>query len=107
MASPHLKLWSVNKHWRGIGIRTLNPLILEGSEGDLLERGAGKHGLPLFGFADWNDTVNLPTGAESLFMVNLYGWALREFIALLEYLGQPAKEYRAAYDEMRARIEIH
>jgi cellobiose phosphorylase len=26
----------------------------------------GRHGLPLLGFADWNDTVNLPTGAESL-----------------------------------------
>jgi cellobiose phosphorylase len=30
-------------------------------------RDTGRHGLPLLGFADWNDTVNLPTGAESLF----------------------------------------
>ncbi len=29
------------------------------------------HGLPLLGFADWNDTVNLPTGAESSFNANL------------------------------------
>src|SRR6266498_1362061 len=36
----------------------------------------GKHGLPLLGFADWNDTVNLPTGAESLFTANQYGKAL-------------------------------
>ena len=67
----------------------------------------GKHGLPLLGFADWNDTVNLPTGAESLFTANLYGTALREFIALLEHLGQPADEYRTAYDEMKTRIEEH
>ena len=67
----------------------------------------GKHGLPLLGFADWNDTVNLPTGAESLFTANLYGWALREFIALLDYLGQPADEYTAAFEEMKASFERH
>jgi len=67
----------------------------------------GKHGLPLLGFADWNDTVNLPTGAESFFTANLYGWALREFIALLDYLSQSADDYRAAYEEMKARIEEH
>jgi cellobiose phosphorylase len=67
----------------------------------------GKHELPLLGFADWNDTINLPTGAESLFTANLYGWTLREFIALLEYLGQPSNEYRSAYEEMKARIEQH
>jgi cellobiose phosphorylase len=65
----------------------------------------GRHGLPLLGFADWNDTVNLPTGAESLFTANLFGAALREFIALLKYLGQPADEYCAAYDEMKSRFE--
>jgi cellobiose phosphorylase len=47
----------------------------------------GQHGLPLLGFADWNDTVNLPAGAESLFTANLYGKALLEMIALLDYLG--------------------
>ena len=26
-----------------------------------------------FGFADWNDTVNLPTGAESLMVASMYG----------------------------------
>ena len=36
----------------------------------------GAHGLPLLGFADWNDTVNLSAGAESLFTANLYGKAL-------------------------------
>jgi cellobiose phosphorylase len=67
----------------------------------------GGHGLPLLGFADWNDTVNLPKGAESLFTANLYGKALREMIALMEHLGeQPAVEgYRAAYEEMKRRVE--
>ncbi len=45
----------------------------------------GAHGLPLLGFADWNDTVNLSTGAESLFTANLYGRALRDMIELAAY----------------------
>jgi len=67
----------------------------------------GQHGLPLLGFADWNDTVNLPTGAESLFTVNLYGKALCELIELLEYLDDTcaANEYRSAYEEMKSRVE--
>ncbi len=67
----------------------------------------GKHGLSLLGFADWNDTINLPTGAESLFTSHLYGRALLEFIALLEHLGQTsvADEYRQAYNEIKARVE--
>ncbi|MDH3210779.1 MAG: hypothetical protein OEL91_10445, partial [Burkholderiaceae bacterium] len=46
----------------------------------------GPHGLPLLGFADWNDTINLRTGAESLFSANLYGRALLEMIALTQHL---------------------
>ncbi len=37
----------------------------------------GRHGLPLLGYADWNDTVNLPGDAESVFNACLYGQALR------------------------------
>ncbi len=37
------------------------------------------------GFADWNDTINLRTGAESLFTANLYGKALRELIELADF----------------------
>ncbi|RPI95308.1 MAG: glycosyl transferase, partial [Chloroflexi bacterium] len=75
----------------------------------------GQHGLPLLGFADWNDTINLATGAESLFSAHLYGRALTEFIALLEYLGRKARpeqgrrdeadEWRKAHAEMKARVE--
>ena len=69
----------------------------------------GKHGLPLLGFADWNDTINLATGAESLFSAHLYGRALNEFIALLEHLGkrEEADEWRKAHVEMKARLEEH
>jgi cellobiose phosphorylase len=66
----------------------------------------GQHGLPRLGFADWNDTVNLPTGAESLFTANLYGKALLEMIGLLEYLDDPvASLYTADYEEMNRRVE--
>nr|QCO92835.1 cellodextrin phosphorylase [uncultured bacterium] len=81
---------------------------------DHLERGlaftrreVGQHGLPLLGFADWNDTINLPTGAESLFTANLYGRALCEMVALCTVLGNPdaARDYRRDYDEMKKLFE--
>jgi cellobiose phosphorylase len=67
----------------------------------------GAHGLPLLGFADWNDTINLAKGAESLFSAHLYGRALNEFIVLLEHLGrqEEADEWRKAHAEMKARLE--
>jgi len=52
----------------------------------------GSRGFPLLGYADWNDTINLPTGAESLMTANLYGTALKEVTALLEYLNSFPKE---------------
>ena len=70
-------------------------------------RDVGQRGLPRLGFADWNDTVNLPPGAESLFTANLYGKALLEMIALLEHLGDASRadEHRFAYQEMKSRAE--
>jgi cellobiose phosphorylase len=56
----------------------------------------GSHGLPLLGFADWNDTVNLPIGAESLFIANQFGAALKEMINLND-----SPEYRTWYEEMK------
>ena len=85
-----------------------------GSVRQHLERGlrftckdVGQHGLPLLGFADWNDTVNLPAGAESLFTANLYGKALLEMIALFDYLGDrsAADRFRRDYEEMKSRFE--
>lgn len=66
----------------------------------------GRHGLPLLGFADWNDTINLPKGAESLFSAHLYGKALSELIDLLDHLGNKKKSfYLKAYEEMKACVE--
>ncbi len=69
----------------------------------------GAHGLPLLGFADWNDTVNLPTGAESLFITNQYGLALKEMIALVAHLkdSAAAQKYSDYYEEMKARFDEH
>ena len=69
----------------------------------------GKHGLPLLGFADWNDTVNLHTGAESLFTANLYGCALREIIDLATHLGQTdiVAQYQTDYQHMQQLVNQH
>lgn len=66
----------------------------------------GKHGLPLLGFADWNDTVNLPTGAESLFIANQFGKALLEMIELMQHLNDQstAVKYNQYYEEMKAAV---
>jgi cellobiose phosphorylase len=61
---------------------------------EFTRKDTGRHGLPHLGFADWNDTVNLPTGAESLFNANLYGKALLELIDLAEHQGDAASAAR-------------
>lgn len=69
----------------------------------------GQHGLPLLGFADWNDTVNLPGDAESLFNANIYGVALRELVDLLKYLNrdQDASALQADWQSMRDTVNEH
>ncbi len=63
----------------------------------------GQHGLPLLGFADWNDTVNLPGDAESIFIANLYGRAILKMISLLNYLGEKdlLEQYQKDYEAMK------
>lgn len=63
----------------------------------------GRHGLPLLGFADWNDTVNLPVGAESIFNANLYGKALIELEHLLRFIGDTpsANDCTSQYNIMK------
>jgi cellobiose phosphorylase len=67
----------------------------------------GQHGLPLLGFADWNDCVNLAAGAESLFTAHLYGRALLAVISLYRTLGKPeeARAFQADYDAMKKAVE--
>ena len=76
---------------------------------EFTHRDVGSHGLPLLGFADWNDTVNLPTGAESLFTANLYGKALLELADLARHLVDLALagQCTAYYDEMKSRVNQH
>lgn len=66
----------------------------------------GAHGLPLAGFADWNDTVNLAAGAESLFTANLYGRALQEMIELARHLAreEAAAAWETEYELMQERV---
>ena len=66
----------------------------------------GDHGIPLLGFADWNDCVNLPGKAESMFNACLYGLGLREMIELCEHLGLDdlAERYRGDHAEMREQV---
>ncbi len=69
----------------------------------------GAHDLPRLGFADWNDTVNLKSGAESLFTANLYGKALLELIDLSRFLGQAAEaiQYFDDYEAMKQSVNQH
>ena len=66
----------------------------------------GAHGLPLLGYADWNDTVNLRTGAESLFNANLYGKALLELSALAKFRDDvdTTALFMIYYSEMAERV---
>jgi len=66
----------------------------------------GRHGLPHLGFADWNDTINLPAGAESLFTASLYGAALKELIDLCAYLGKTEEtaQFSQFYAEIQQRV---
>ncbi|NMB90843.1 MAG: glycosyl transferase, partial [Chloroflexi bacterium] len=67
----------------------------------------GAHGLPLLGFADWNDTLNLAAGAESLLTACLYGRALADLAELAHWRGDAATaaQYQAWFAEMRARVQ--
>lgn len=70
------------------------------------ETHTGQHGLPLLGFADWNDTVNLPTGAESLMVANMYGKALLDMLDLCQLRGEVslAQHYQAQYEKMQSLV---
>jgi cellobiose phosphorylase len=69
----------------------------------------GVHDLPLLGYADWNDTVNLRKGAESFFTANLYGKALLEMIALYQHLEDPSGVQKTMefYSRMRDSFNQH
>lgn len=76
---------------------------------EFTKNNTGKHGLPLLGFADWNDTINLPNGSESIFAANLYGVALKEMIELCEVLKEHdyVKTYKMYYDNIKNNFNKH
>jgi cellobiose phosphorylase len=69
----------------------------------------GSHGLPRLGFADWNDTVNLKVGAESLFTACLYGKALLDIMECCRNINdeKSIKKYSACYEEMKQAFNKH
>lgn len=76
---------------------------------EFTQNNKGKHNLPLLGFADWNDTVNLKSGAESLFIANQYGVALKEMIEIMEYLqyNKTIEQYKKYYEEIKEAVNKH
>jgi cellobiose phosphorylase len=69
----------------------------------------GAHGLPHLGFADWNDTLNLPAGAESLLTACLYARGLGEMVELCTFLrdGEHARQFSAWYEDVKAAFNRH
>ena len=69
----------------------------------------GSHGLPLLGFADWNDSINLPLGSESFFIANLYGLTLLNIIELAEFINNSeiSEKFRMYYEEMKEKVNNH
>ncbi|MDF7824067.1 hypothetical protein P4B35_08590 [Pontiellaceae bacterium B12227] len=67
------------------------------------KKNVGMHGLPLLGFADWNDCVNLHGDAESVMIASLYGRALLEMIDLMRHLGDDVAVavYKADHAHMK------
>lgn len=70
---------------------------------DFTQNNKGAHGLPLLGFADWNDTVNLPTGAESMMVASMFGKALNDMLDLCKLREDEtlAEQFRGYYAEMQ------
>ncbi len=73
---------------------------------EFTQHNQGTHGLPLLGFADWNDTLNLPKGAESLFTASLFGQALNEMGELAVYRQDTSQQekYQTYYHSMAETV---
>ncbi|MBN1939329.1 MAG: glycosyl transferase family 36 [Candidatus Aminicenantes bacterium] len=70
----------------------------------------GKHGLPVFGRGDWNDTLDYIGGAEggeSVWGGMFYAAMLDRIVSLLEFRGGTAGEIRAVRDAFRKAVEDH
>jgi cellobiose phosphorylase/cellobionic acid phosphorylase len=72
---------------------------------DFLAEKRGPDGLCRMGFGDWNDAMNgvdREGKGQSIWTSMAMIWAMRSFVPLLEYLGDPdAKKYQAFSDELK------
>lgn len=76
------------------------------------ENNLGKHGLPVFGRGDWNDTLDYiggDEGGESVWGAMFYVAMLNALIDLLAKIGaQRDEQYtRSVRDRLRASIDLH
>jgi cellobiose phosphorylase len=72
-------------------------------------KNVGKHGMPLSGFADWNDCLNLlgkNRNAESVMVAQMLVAAAHELVDLLRFIknAKKASKFKKIADEMRSRI---
>ncbi len=68
----------------------------------------GKHGLPIFGRGDWNDTLDYiggEEGGESVWGAMFYVAMINRLIELLEHLEKPDDEVIAVRDRLVENIE--
>ena len=67
----------------------------------------GKHGLPLMGYADWNDCLNnMGQGAESVWVGQLFCFGCNEMIGLADLIGnaRDAQSFAGLKEKMQQRI---
>lgn len=77
-----------------------------------VEHNLGKHGLPIFGRGDWNDTLDYiggEDGGESVWGAMFYVAMLNLLIEMLEYQGQTALLERttAVRDRLQKAVQEH
>lgn len=95
-----IPFYEKDKKGKALETGTVQEHMLRGIEFTL--NNTGKHGLPLVGFADWNDAVNLPSGAESVFVASQYCLALKELINIFTYSEKSVltEKLKAYYSKM-------